>query len=71
MICDKWRKNTANFLINFKEESVVSLILEYDINKKEDFKNFKTEQIYVIPSLNKTLQSLEVSMLSTTKVLHV
>jgi hypothetical protein len=71
MICDKWRKNTANLPISLGDEAVVSSSLEYDIYKKEDFKGFKIEQIHIVPSLIKTLQSPEVSLLSTKKVSHV
>jgi hypothetical protein len=70
-ICDKGMKTIANLPEGFGNEAIVSSISEYDINIKEDLDSFKIEQTHFISSLNKTLESLEESPLSTKKLSEV
>jgi hypothetical protein len=70
-ICDKCRKTIANLPRSFENEAVVSSSSEYDMNRKEDLDSFKSEQTYFVSSLNKTLESLEQSPLSTKELSEV
>jgi hypothetical protein len=64
-ICDKCRKTIAHLPKHFGNKEFVSSSSKCDINKEEDLDGFKIEQTHFVSSLNKTLESLEESPLST------
>jgi hypothetical protein len=54
-IHDKCGKAVANLPKSFGNNAVAFSCSEYDINKKEDFNSFKTEQTHIVSSLEKSL----------------